>query len=556
MGKGNRNSKYQEAYDMSGASSVKSVKTNGKKKDMTNFWITLVIAVLVLGSLLLLVFSSTGIVNRNKKLAYTDNYTVDATMITYYENQLFSQTFNTYYQYFYQIMQDADQAYNLAQQNAAGQSYREAAVDVVKELLILCESAKAEGMALDADDAKLIDDAMADMGNVSATFGRGVMKSDIRKAIELQLLANKYYEKYSDDVKASITSDELKAYMEENKADFYITDYLTAEIGVLSEDYASDKEGFAAAKALVDEYVAKFEAAKTVDEFKTLLIEYTVKTEFDELAATEIDSSVKPDAATLNTHEQAIIDDIVKLIVKGETVELDSNVEGELGKALATIKQTLVEDCNAAVNGAAKVQAYASPVDEEDEISDETKWLISADRKTGDVNKVSVSDDTEYTYTVYMTVEPLHINDEISKNVGHILIEARKGTATEEEIAAAKAKADEVLAEYLAGEKTAESFEELGLANTDDSNVFYDNVLAGDMVEEFDEWLFDEARKEGDTGVVQTEFGFHVMLYRGEEVLSDAQAKAGVLQEKYADYLKANESKVTINSKYAANDAE
>lgn len=551
MGKGNRNSKYQEAYDMSGASSAKTVKTGGKKKDMTNVWITLVIAVLLLGSLLLFVFSSTGIVNRGTKLVYTDNYTVDATMITYYESQLLNQTFNTYYQYYYQMTQDATQAYNFAQQYVANQSYREGAIDLVKEILILCEGAKAEGITLDADDTKIIDDTMAQLGDISSTFGRGVMKSDIRKAIEIQLLGNKYYEKMTEEIEAALTSDELAAYMEANKASFYVTDYLVAELSVLSEDYEGDKEGFAAAKALVDEYATKFEAAKTVDEFKTLLIEYTVKSEFDGLVATEIDSDIRPDQATLNTHEQAIIDDIVKLIVKNETINLDSGAEGALNEALATIKETLVESCNTAVNEASATQAYVDSDNAETEITAEIEWLIASDRKAGDTNKTSASDDTEYTYSVYMVEAPLHINDELSRNVGHILIEAREGTATEEEVAAAKAKADEVLAEYLAGEKTEESFEEIGWANTDDSNVFYDNVVLGDMVEEFENWLFDAARKEGDTGVVQTEFGFHVMLYRGEEAISDANAKAGAASEKYSDYLKANEGKVTVHPKYA-----
>lgn len=545
MGKGKRNSKYEEAYNMSGAS-VKAVKANGKKKDMTNFWVTLAIAILVLGSLLLVVLSSTGISSRSTKLAYSDNYSVDAAMITYYENQLLNQTFSTYYNYYYQMTQDAEQAYNLAQQYVAGQSYREGALDIVKELLILCESAKAEGVTLDAEDMELIDENIEQMGKISSTFGRGVMKSDIRKAIEIQLLANEYYEKYTEEVETSLTSDELKAFMEENKDVFYITDYLTAEIGVLAEDYVSDEEGFAAAKALVDEYVEKFKAATTTDEFKTLLIEYTVKTNFDALAETEIDEAVRPDNSTLNTHEQTIIDDIVKLIVKGETVALDSGVEGDLGTALSTIEETLIEKCKTAVDGASKTQSYVDPANEETEITEEIKWLISADRKTGDVNAASVSDETEYSYTVYMTEKALYINDEISRNVGHILISAPKSEATEEEVAAAKKKADEILAQYLAGEKTEEAFEELGWANTEDSNVFYDNVVSGDMVAEFDAWLFDEARKDGDTGVVQTDFGFHVMLYRGEEAISDAQAKAGILQERYSEYLKANESKVTI----------
>lgn len=551
MGKGNRNSKYQEAYNMSGASSVKTVKNGGKKKDMTNVWITLVIAILVLGSVLLFVFSSTGVVNRGTKLAYTDNYTVDASMITYYEYQLLNQTFSSYYNYYYQMTNDAEQAYNFAQQYVANQSYREGAIDIVKELLILCESAKAEGMTLDADDTALIEENIAQLGNTSTTFGRGVMKSDIRKALELQALANKYYEKFSDDVEASMTEEELKAYMDENKASFYVTDYLAAEISILTENYESDKEGFAAAKALVDEYATKFVDAKSADEFKTLLIEYTVKSQFDELVATEIDSAIKPDNATLNTYEQAIIEDIVKLNIEtGSSITLDMGVEGELGDALSTIKQTLVEKCNTALVNAAKTQAYVDSASTDEEITDDIKWLISADRKAGDVNKITLSDEAGYGYSFNMIDKALYVNDEISRNVGHILISAEEGVATEEEIAAAETKANEVLAKYLEGEKTEEAFEELGWGYTADSNVFYDNVLKGKMVETFDAWLFDSSREEGDTGVVKTEFGFHVMLYRGEEEVATANAKAGVASEKYSDYLEANEGKVTIHSKY------
>jgi hypothetical protein len=35
------------------------------------------------------------------------------------------------------------------------------------------------------------------------------------------------------------------------------------------------------------------------------------------------------------------------------------------------------------------------------------------------------------------------------------------------------------------------------------------------MVTEFEDWCFNPARKTGDTGIVQTDFGFHVMYYVG-----------------------------------------
>ena len=543
MGKKNNNSKYQEAYDMNNAS-AKAVKAGAKKKDMTNVWVTLVIAILVLGSVLLFVFSSTGIVERSKKLAYTDNYNVDGTMISYFETQLLNQEFSTYLNYYYQMTYNYETAYNYAQQYVTGKSYREGALDLVKELLILCEGAKAAGLTLDADDNKLIDDNIKQIGDISATFGAGVFKSDVRNALELQVLANKYYEKFVDETEAAVTADAMNTYIDANKADFYITDYLGTELVVLSEDYADDKEGFAAAKALVDEYATKLESAKTVDEFNTYLIEYTVKSQFNGLAQTEIDSALMPDQAALVNYKNEMAADIVKLLVNKEEMTLGGGAEGTLENALATIKETLVGKCNTAISGAEATQAYVDA--ESESYTEDAAWLVSSDRKVGDTNKVAFSDEAEYSYMVYMVVEPVHVNNEMSRNVGHILISANETSATEEEIAAAKAKAEEVLAEYEASAKTEEAFEEIGWKYTEDSNVFYDNVLAGDMVDEFNDWLFDENRKEGDAEVVQTPYGFHVMLYRGEEVLSEAKAKSGIVSEKYSEYLTSNEAKVTI----------
>ena len=543
MGKKNNNSKYQEAYDMNNAS-AKAVKAGAKKKDMTNVWVTLVIAILVLGSVLLFVFSSTGIVERSKKLAYTDNYSVDGTMISYYEGQLLNQAFSTYFNYYYQMTYDYETAYNYAQQYVMSQSYREGALDLVKEVLILCEGAKAAGITLDADDNKLIADNIEQMGDIQANFGAGVFKSDVRKALEIQLLANKYYEKFVEDSKAAVTTDAINTYMDAHKADFYIADYLGTELVVLAEDYADDKEGFAAAKALVDEYATKLESAKTVDEFNTYLVEYTVKSQFNGLAQTEIDSAIMPDQATLVNYKNEMAADIVKLLVNKEEMELGGGAEGTIEKALATIKETLVGKCNTAISGAEATQAYVDA--ESESYTEDAAWLASSDRKLGDTKKVAFSDEAEYSYTVYMIVEPVHVNNEMSRNVGHILVTADKASATEEEIAAAKAKADEILAEYLASAKTEESFEEIGWKYTEDSNVFYDNVLVGDMVEEFESWLFDASRNEGDTGVVQSPYGFHVMLYRGEEELSLANAKSGIVSEKYSEYLTSNEAKVTI----------
>ena len=36
------------------------------------------------------------------------------------------------------------------------------------------------------------------------------------------------------------------------------------------------------------------------------------------------------------------------------------------------------------------------------------------------------------------------------------------------------------------------------------------------MVKPFEDWCFDESRKPGDTGIVESDYGYHVMYYVGE----------------------------------------
>ena len=36
------------------------------------------------------------------------------------------------------------------------------------------------------------------------------------------------------------------------------------------------------------------------------------------------------------------------------------------------------------------------------------------------------------------------------------------------------------------------------------------------MVEAFNDWLFDPKRKPGDSGIVQTNYGFHIMYFVGD----------------------------------------
>ncbi len=109
--------------------------------------------------------------------------------------------------------------------------------------------------------------------------------------------------------------------------------------------------------------------------------------------------------------------------------------------------------------------------------------------------------------------------DTTSINVRHILIsfDEQNQEPTEEQKAAAKAKAEALLEEWKA-DPTEEHFKELATANTMDpgskeNGGLYENVLPGQMVQTFNDWCFDKDRKSGDSGIVETPYGYHVMYF-------------------------------------------
>ena len=116
-------------------------------------------------------------------------------------------------------------------------------------------------------------------------------------------------------------------------------------------------------------------------------------------------------------------------------------------------------------------------------------------------------------------------------DVRHILVKISGGTVgedgktvySEEDWEACRVKAQEILDTWLTGEKTEDSFALLAVEKTEDAGSkqtggLYESVYIGQMVEPFENWCFDDSRKTGDTGLVKTTYGYHVMYYvDGEE---------------------------------------
>jgi hypothetical protein len=155
-------------------------------------------------------------------------------------------------------------------------------------------------------------------------------------------------------------------------------------------------------------------------------------------------------------------------------------------------------------------------------------------------------------------------------DVRHVLI-MPEGAATEtiryetfpeEAWEPAEKKANELLANWQKGDKTEESFAQLANENTDDGNDangdgekdggLYTGVTQGQMVEAFENWCFDETRKPGDTGVVKTEFGYHIMYFVGGEEVWPYYAQEDMVATAENDFLMSVLEKHPMDVDYSA----
>ena len=116
----------------------------------------------------------------------------------------------------------------------------------------------------------------------------------------------------------------------------------------------------------------------------------------------------------------------------------------------------------------------------------------------------------------------------LSASVYHILITPEGGTLaedgyttvyTEEAWADALTKAEGILAQWKEGEATVDSFAALAVEHSDDTGVvqnggYYTDITpTSSYVEEFRDWATSVYREPGETAIVKTVFGYHIMYY-------------------------------------------
>lgn len=150
-------------------------------------------------------------------------------------------------------------------------------------------------------------------------------------------------------------------------------------------------------------------------------------------------------------------------------------------------------------------------------------------------------------------------------SVRHILISPEGGTLNEDtnettysekEWNTAKKKAEKLLKQWKNGKATEESFAALVKDNTDDTGSaetggLYENITpVSSYVPEFLAWAIDMSRKTGDTGIVKTEYGYHIMYFVSGEPYWMQEAGTMLLSDRTTAMIDDAEAKWPMKVNY------
>lgn len=332
-------------------------------------------------------------------------------------------------------------------------------------------------------------------GYLKAQYGNGANEKTYREYLELTMLADSYYMYYGE----SLT-------------------YTDAQLRAAEADHAYDYSNYSFNYYYVDvdAYLpAKEEAAEETTEDTTEsgdTTEETVEPTYTEEEIAAAQAAALADAELLTGADIITAEDF-----NGAIMTLPANT----GNTAPTVCDNI---------GSGSILSLMKD------------WVVDANRVNGDKTflahetKVTNEDGTETTtlegyYVIFFV--GMDDNSYILKDARHVLIPYEGGTYnsstnttdySEAEKAAAEAEAQGLLDQYLAGDKTQESFAQLANENSADSDGtdggLYTNIYRNQMVPTFDAWVYDETRQSGDTGLIHSTYGVHIMYFVGDSTLT------------------------------------
>lgn len=483
-----------------------------KRKQVTYTAVGVVCAVLAIG---LLFWSNwdnlTGHFNNSKVAATVDGVDYTVADLKYYYTSARQATYQTWYSLLYgygyntgfdYTVDDGAQWQDEANNKTYADYFRETALQYLKEDAALCAAAKAEGYTLSEEGQKTLEDEFAEIDTLCAQegisrktffarrYGNGVTEEVYRRNRTNSLLASEYSNHHNEGIEVSEA--DIEDYYKKNTADLDSYDYRyffidgTAATPVDENGEPLKNEDGTTVTATEEEKAAALAAAK----------------EKADAALAEIQAAEDKEAAFQKAALKYVSESVRGAYEANENYSLQRGVMGSTLSSSSSV--------------------YAS-------------WLKEDGRKSGDLTSVESSSG----YFVVLFLNRYQDNDP-TVNVRHILIRTDTTDSTEkdengyaiptqEARDAAKAKAQEILNEWKAGEATEESFAALAEKYSDDGRDsetemlnapggLYEAVAKNQMVPSFNDWIFEKGRKAGDVDLVEyvgRYSGWHIIYFSG-----------------------------------------
>lgn len=398
---------------------------------------------------------------------------------------------------------DGAQWYNESENKTYADYFRESALTSLKSTASLCAAAKAEGYTLSEEGQKTIDSQMAQYdayriasglswdNYLARVFGAGMTKEVLVRNLTNDVLASEFSKHHKEGIE--VNESDIQDYYKNHTDDLDSFDYRSFFINGTASNPVDENgdplknEDGTTVTATQEEKDAALAAAKAQAD----------------AAVAEITAAEDREAAFIAAAPKYVSEATRGAYENDADYSLSSNV---MGSTLSS-----------------NASSYAT-------------WLKKdADRVKGEVTAIETSSG----YFVVMFLDRYR-DDDPTVNVRHILVLTDTSDSTEKDENgyaiptqaardAAKAKAQEILDKWKAGDATEESFAALAEEHSEDGRDsetnalnapggLYEEVYKGQMVPSFNDWTFDKSRKAGDVGMVEyvgRYSGWHIIYFSG-----------------------------------------
>lgn len=399
-----------------------------------------------------------------------------------------------YYQYYYQTSNGYDLSLTPEEQTQTtkdadgneitwAEKLHEDTLEIIQLHKAYYNEALKMGLKLTKADEAFIDKQIEDLRDEAKSAGSNSSSSNSENKVTYSL--NAYLRKvYGGSINERFLRKQLKIQVLAQK-------YLTERTNEIAKDY--DQKD-------ID---AEYKKDTTAYDFATFRA-YTFKTTELTKEDNETDDALKARQAKANAEVKKNANDFYNAVTNDATFTAKAK---ELNKDTA--------DYN--VDKETKYSMLKSTA-QSTFSEDAAKWLFDSSTKVG--SKKLFSDEENGKYIVVLALSKPHQEQTVTAR--HILFQTKDQNSgndlSEEEIAKKKTQAEDVLKKFNEGDKTEDSFAALANEYNEDTGSssnggLYEHIYPGQMVTEFNDWVFDANRKAGDVELVETDFGYHIIYF-------------------------------------------